>query len=409
MKVMKKFSDFMYDQLLESMRLKIKSGELILSKRLKDILSKMDHQIAKDLIAIHRSPEAGPDYKKSFLDVGDVVGEMSFIMVSKVPELLDDEEVFTKYVHNPDSLQIGDDVQNDADISGGYTGGYFETGPLKKPSQDDSDYDSTDYTFSDETYFPDLHDVQFTRKNHPVWSKNRTNQKADRLINDLFPNKYPLNYLRGERPDVPDDRQSFLDMYIATVEENSKHIYKCEGEKIPYWYNCDNYKTQSGTLGGSCMSDPSRASQYLKLYAENPEKVSMLILFPEGEIDKIIGRAILWKIDKIDEVDVTGDIYYMDRIYTVNSSDEELFINYAKRNGYYYKSTQQYGDYPIVTSSGEKENIRISVFLKPLDYGLYPYVDTLSYYCPEDGEVTNKRTSNKNYGTMTSTGGTISF
>jgi len=403
MKVMRNFSDFMYDQLLEGLKLKIKKGELILSKRLKDILLKMNHQIAQDLIAIHRSPEAGPDYKKSFLDVGDNVGEISFIMVNKIPELLDDEEVFTKYVHNPDSVAPSED-----DEEGRYTGGYFETGPMSKPTEDDEDYDDKDYKFSDETYFPDLHDIQFTRKNHPVWSKYRTSQKADRLINDLFPNKYPLNYIRAERPDLPDDRQSFLDMYIATVEENSKKIAKFDGDKIAYWYNCENYKVISGTLGGSCMSDPSKASKFLKLYTENPEKVSILVLYPEGETDKIIGRAILWKIDTINDEQVEGK-YYMDRIYTVTSSDEELFINYARRNGYYYKSTQAYGDYPFINPEGVKEEVAVSVFLKPLDYGLYPYLDSLSYYCPDDGEVTNKPKGGKKYGTMTNTGGGISF
>ena len=66
MKLVKNYNDFMYQQLLEGMKLKISKGELILSKKLKEILGKMNHQIADDLIAIHRSPEAGPDYKKSF-------------------------------------------------------------------------------------------------------------------------------------------------------------------------------------------------------------------------------------------------------------------------------------------------------------------------------------------------------
>ena len=87
----------------------------------------------------------------------------------------------------------------------------------------------------------------------------------------------------------------------------------------------------------------------------------------------------------------------MDRIYTVTSSDEELFINYARRNGYYYKSTQAYGDYPFINPEGVKEEVAVSVFLKPLDYGLYPYLDSLSYYCPDDGEVTNKPKGGKKF------------
>ena len=60
----------------------------------------------------------GPDYKKSFLDISDVPGEMSYIMVNKVPELLDDEEVWTKYIR-PNSVE----EKNSAD--------YVDVGPLE--------------------------------------------------------------------------------------------------------------------------------------------------------------------------------------------------------------------------------------------------------------------------------------
>ena len=39
MKMIRNYNDFMYNQLLEGMKLKIVKGELILSKKLKDILS----------------------------------------------------------------------------------------------------------------------------------------------------------------------------------------------------------------------------------------------------------------------------------------------------------------------------------------------------------------------------------
>lgn len=406
MKLIRNYNDFMYNQLLEGMKLKISKGELILSKKLKEILLKMNHQIADDLIAIHRSPEAGPDYKKSFLDVSDKPGEISYIMVNKVPELLDDEEVWTKYVHNPDSVQPSKE-----NPEGDFTGGYFETGVFKKPSKEDPDYDEKDYVFPDEAYFPDLHDIQFTRKNHPVWTKNRVSQEAKRLINDLFPGKYPLNYSRKDRVSVEaekgklDDLESFQMMYTAVVEENSKKIEVVNGDDIQKWYLCENYLEQKGTIM-SCMSSSER-NKYMSFYALNPEKVSMLILFPEGRRDVIIGRALLWNIDEIDGNPVK-DIKYMDRIYTINQGDEELFINYAKKNGFYYKSSQSYGDYPIVTPSGQ-QIIKLSVFINDIDYDYYPYVDTLTYYNRKKNEITNKTVSGNDYGTMTSQSGRISW
>ena len=407
MKLIRNYNDFMYNQLLEGMKLKISKGELILSKKLKDILLKMKHQIADDLVAIHKSPEAGPDYKKSFLDVGEKPSEISYIMVNKVPELLDDEEVWTKYVHNPDSVQ-----PTEENPEGNFTGGYFETGAFKKPSKEDPDYDEKDYVFSDTAYFPDLHDIQFTRKNHPVWTKNRFSQEARRLINDLFPGKYPLNYSRKDRFSVEsekgklDDLESFQMMYTAVVEENSKKIDVVSGDDIKHWYSNEHYLETKGTLGGSCMSDPKK-NKYMSFYALNPEKVSMLILFPEGRRDVIIGRALLWNIDEIDGNPVK-DIKYMDRIYTINQGDEELFINYAKKNRFYYKSSQSYGDYPIVTPSGQ-QNIKLSVFINDIDYEYYPYVDTLTYYNRKTHEITNKTVSGNEYGTMTSQGGGVSW
>lgn len=407
MRILRNYNDFMYNQLLEGMKLKIKTGELILSKKLKDILLKMDHQIAKDLLAIHRDPEAGPDYKKSFLDVGDKSDEISFIMVNKVPELLDDEEVWTKYVHHPDSIQ-----PTEENPEGNFTGGYFETGVFKKPSQDDADYDSTDYVFPDEAYFPDLHDIQFTRKNHPVWSKNRTSQSAKRLISDLFPGKYPLNYTRPQRIEIEgrgellNDLESFQSMYTSTVDENSKKIVEVKGDDIQKWYCNETYLDIKGTLGNSCMSYPER-NKYMSFYALNPEHVSMLVLFPEGRQDKIIGRALLWNIDEIDGKKVEG-IRFMDRIYTATQADEEMFINYAKKNGYYYKSSQGAGDYPFVTPEGQK-SIKVSVFMNNIDYQYYPWVDTLPYFNKVTKEVTNRTDNYQNFGTMNSQGGGINW
>ena len=140
-------------------------------------------------------------------------------MVNKVPELLDDEEVWTKYVHNPDSVQ-----PTDENPEGNFTGGYFETGAFKKPSKEDPDYDEKDYVFPDTAYFPDLHDIQFTRKNHPVWTKNRFSQEARRLINDLFPGKYPLNYSRKDRFSVESEKGKLDD--LESFQMKSLYIYR---------------------------------------------------------------------------------------------------------------------------------------------------------------------------------------
>lgn len=372
MKKVSNYNEFINNQILEKMDLRVPKLELILSKKLREILSKMNHKIAKDLLAIHRDPEGKREFTKTFIDLGDEANEMSFIASNKVPELIEPEIVHGEYKFNPDSTPDN------------FTGGEFEYVDIYK-----TDPAAGDYVFPDWAYVIDLHEAQFLNKNHPVWTKYRASKSAMRLINDLFPNKYPLNYTRADRPLFSDDVTSFQEMYTAMVEENSKKIVKVSGEDIRYWYLVDHYLDEKNTLGGSCMRYQNCQS-FLDIYAVNPEKVSMLILFPEGRQDKIIGRAILWKLDTLNGSKV-DDIYYMDRIYTSNSSDEFLFIEYAKKHGYYYKSSQSYGtNYPIVKPDGTSQNMIMEVNIGPsTKYTRYPYVDTLQRYNPKTGVLSN--------------------
>ena len=207
-----------------------------------------------------------------------------------------------------------------------------------------------------------------------------------------------------------DDLETFQSMYTATVDENSKKIEEVKGPDIEYWYSNERYLEVKGTLGGSCMSYPER-NKYMSFYSLNPEKVSLLVLYPEGRRDKIIGRAMLWNIDEINDEKVEG-VKFMDRIYTSSQADEELFIMYAKKNGYYYKSSQSYGFYPTVKPNGEQENMKLSVYINSIGYQYYPYVDTLTYYIKKDNKLINRiddSERDKEIGTMTSQSGGISW
>jgi hypothetical protein len=58
----------------------------------------------------------------------------------------------------------------------------------------------------------------------------------------------------------------------------------------------------------------------------------MLIQRSDSDYDKISGRAIIWTLD--------DGMVFMDRVYTVNDSDVELFKMYAKQKGWAYKYGQ---------------------------------------------------------------------
>jgi hypothetical protein len=68
------------------------------------------------------------------------------------------------------------------------------------------------------------------------------------------------------------------------------------GSDISKWYSCDNYKDMEGQLGSSCMA---RKRNIFSIYENNPDVCQMLIL---TEDDKLIGRAIVWKVKSIEKM-----------------------------------------------------------------------------------------------------------
>lgn len=182
----------------------------------------------------------------------------------------------------------------------------------------------------------------------------------------------------------PSDNEKFVNKIKSEYKEFKENINErfkiVDGEDLVYWYNEENYKEIKGTLGNSCM----RNAEYLDMYEKNPETVKLLILKSKEEKDKIIGRALLWYIDTI-----LIDKIFMDRIYTINDEDVELFINYAKRNKFIYKTKQGFEAGKLIDSSTNEEIKSIKVKLENIDFNEYPYLDTLYYYNSEKGILSN--------------------
>jgi len=359
MKKLQSFQDYLTDKILENMNLKIKELELILSPKMIKMLKQMNHKIADELLELHLDSE--PKFKITFVDLGSESDMVSFIQANKVPELIEPD-----LVHGTYNKEIDDE---------NFKGGYYDYIPMYKNPW-----------ISDDEHMIDLFDPQFKSKEHPVWTKFRSEIKVGRFINRIFGNKFPANVKRTEaaKKEKPDDVESFVNMFVATVEENSKKFVMVKGEDIRHWYDCNNYFKNAGTLGGSCMKYPEK-SHYFDLYCNNDDKVQMLILLPEDIRDKIIGRAIVWKLDE------PNGRYFMDRIYTANDSDEYMFIEYAKRKGWLYKSSQSMG-YDVKIYDPENDTVSkidMLVKLQPQKYGRYPYLDTMSFYNQVTGEITN--------------------
>jgi hypothetical protein len=225
-------------------------------------------------------------------------------------------------------------------------------------------------------------DVNHLFNEYDLKSKSRNDVKLGRLVNALLPGKYTSK-----------DIEEFTNKFKASLSKQGEYFEEVSGDAINIWYNADNYKEMSGTLGNSCMA---RKSGLFGIYTENTDVCKMLILI---EDDKLIGRALVWKLSsiKIYGKDPAQDSWFMDRQYTIKDSDVEKFRNYAKEKGWIYKSSNNHHSFSNVTIDGEEKNATLEVQLKAKNYGRYPYMDTFKRFDPNEGILYNDDDEDESY------------
>lgn len=255
----------------------------------------------------------------------------------------------------------------------------------KFPHIDDIDT-KVDRALADELF--DL-DKRGSSRASGVSTKSRSQITIGKFINKLFPGKYNDK-----------QREDFVNSFKAALEKSTEKFEVVEGVDIGFWYNSKNYAEVSGTLGSSCMAEKN--SSIFRIYEMNPEVCKMLIL---KEDDKILGRALVWKLTSIRSLGkpVEGIEYFMDRQYTIKDSDVQKFRNYAKEQGWCYKSYNNHHSYGTVNIEGVDKNVGMTVKVKPFkdgdyDYLKYPYMDTFRRYNPNDGYFYNDDDTDENEG-----------
>lgn len=146
------------------------------------------------------------------------------------------------------------------------------------------------------------------------------------------------------------------------------------GSDINDGYHSANYyqSHSSNILMNSCMNDQSILIEF---YAYCP--VKLLVLSDEDSY--ILGRALVWKFE--------GG-YLMDRVYTIYDKDYYSFIEYAKSNGWWWKTENKSSAEIPYTNGTETKWFPIRVRVPHIseyeegygdDYYGYPYMDTLCY------------------------------
>ena len=174
------------------------------------------------------------------------------------------------------------------------------------------------------------------------------------------------------------DIEQFVNEFVAArkmydFDKSGLEFKLVKGEDIRKYYLYTNYfgydkdnKTPfiKGTLWNSCMRH-TQCQDYLDIYCKNSAVSLLILVTPE---DKIVGRALIWKLNEKNDNNI-----YMDREYTIYDADVKLFNNYAIKEGWIYE------DYDGYMLNGTEYPKDLYVSLEKMYFDEYPYMDTLKY------------------------------
>lgn len=344
-----KYNSFLEDKLFENI---INESVIYYSPNFRLYVNMIGGDISKDLLSKEKQ-DVKPDM--TFIDLSDKNGFISFSQMGKAISIL------KKELH----------------------GRYRDQSVVDRYLQKIID-GNTDSNFDDICgLVPDLK------------SKSRNDIKIGKLINSIFPGKY-------SKSEVEDFVNKF-----KSISSGNLNFKLVEGNDIIKYYDFNNYKYVTGTLGNSCMRY-SKCNNYFNIYVKNPDVCKLLILKTNEDDDTILGRALIWKISNIDiDADGKSPEYYMDRIYTSEDFLKESFIKYANENEWMIRTKSGYSDCMDFTFKGQEyEEVAVTVKLKEWKFDKYPYMDTFKSLDVYNGVLYNmEETSEEGYYILTNTDG----
>lgn len=229
-----------------------------------------------------------------------------------------------------------------------------------------------------------------------VWS---TRYRQDMRIG-AFINKLLLNSITAV------ELENFVNSIKGKLALNQYKISLVVGEDIRKWYHVKHYfnptpdivdrddleENQADPrtpLMKSCLKQPEK-QPFFNIFTKNPEQIAMLIMLNKN--NELIARALIWLdcffVDN--QKNPTRGIL-MDRIYYTNESDVNIFIDYAKKNNWWYKSAQAKEIFTFVVNDVVVEKVLTTRLKNHGDFDPYPYLDTLCYYTPASGRLSTNR------------------
>jgi hypothetical protein len=388
-----KYAEFINEKVLYDL---IIESKIVYSSKFINILHKMkDNKLAKKLLDIYSKDF---DVVQNYIDISDEKDSVMFSPDKRIKDMMKDKQVTWKVINSSRYLTHSD-LNNRIFERLGYdktkqenwapqigTIGIIINETVSKVSGNiyvlfvGLDNDKRFAVLNKEAL------VMTEESEDPrVWTTYRNKIKIGRLVRAIL--------VAANVKFVDKDIEDFVNQYKATYDFINDALSRFDlvnGDKIAYWYNKKNYEKNEGTLGKSCMADVD--SYYFDIYTKNPQ-VKLAILYDDNgtktdggkyKSDKIKGRALVWDA-KIDG----SSVKFMDRIYTINDSDVELFKQYAEKNGIWYKIRQDSDNECVITNGSEKKTPIIIVDLNHGEFDAYPYLDTLCYLNSEDGKLSN--------------------
>jgi hypothetical protein len=390
-----KYLDFINENFLFQLLLESK---IVFSKKFINIINKMkDNKIANELIKL-----SGNDYdvRYNYIDTTDLKDTVSFIPDDKAEKLKSKKvETFrvidnSKYLtHSPKNDRIFEALGYDKTIRENWAPDVETIGIILKEVQ--SSVSSKVYVLFQE-YVTENPRLAVLNKiavepeeseSQEFWTSSRNKMKIGRLVRAILKSS-GVSF-------IDKDIEKFTNEYKATFDffnDALKQFDIVKGREISEWYSHENYDSDTGTLSNSCMAHSE--SETFDIYVYNSQ-VNLIILYSDdGQIisgkytsDKIKGRALLWLCD------INGlEVKFMDRIYTNNDSDVELFKQFAKKNGFWYKVNQNSNIEGEVTDGNRIISYpNITVRADEVIWDYYPYLDTICYIDTDNGIITNNK------------------
>lgn len=203
------------------------------------------------------------------------------------------------------------------------------------------------------------------------------------------------------------DLEDFVNKYKAAIQFDKNIDSNFElfsGDDIKYWYNENKYMHGNGTLNQSCMRY-EYCEDYFDIYS-NCSNCQLLILLndndPEADREdlRILARALVWKTE--------NGFTFMDRIYSCKDHYVQVFRKYAQDRGWYYKKQDNSDENtPLIKPDGSEFAGTINVKTKGGEYDSYPYVDTIKFYYPFSGILSNHYDRDSDCVDLSDTDGTL--